>query len=377
MKIQGKFNEAIVYTDHIDNDSLNQIYAMLNIPAFANSKIRIMPDVHYGKGSVVGFTMTMNEYICPFVVGIDIGCGVDAYNLGQIEVDLPQFDKFLQSNIPSGRNVNDVRALDYFNLTSELENLIQKVTLKHYDRVLKSLGTLGGGNHFIELDKDKEGNVWLLIHSGSRYLGLAVFDYHQQVARNYIKKNFNGASAYYRNEYMLLKNEGAEYLFDMKLTQEYATLNRKVMASVLIEKYFGRKFKTIEHINSIHNYISFEDKIIRKGAISAQKDEMLIIPLNMRDGVIICRGKGSADWNYSAPHGAGRVLSRGHAKEVVSIEEFQQSMHGIYSTSVNTSTIDESPMAYKPAEMIIDTIGDSVEIINVAKPIYNFKSSGA
>lgn len=377
MKIQGKYNEAIVYTDLIDNDSLNQIYAMLNIPAFANSKIRIMPDVHCGKGSVVGFTMTMNEYICPFVVGIDIGCGVDAYNLGQTEVDLPQFDEFLQSHIPSGRNVNDVRALDYFNLTSELESLIQKVTLKNYDRVLKSLGTLGGGNHFIELDKDKEGNVWLLIHSGSRYLGLAVFDYHQQVARNYIKKNFNGASAYYRNEYMLLKNEGAEYLYDMKLTQEYAALNRKVMASILIEKYFGKIFKTIEHINSTHNYISFEDKIIRKGAISAQKDEMLIIPLNMRDGIIICRGKGSADWNYSAPHGAGRVLSRGRAKEVVSIEEFQQSMQGIYSTSVNKSTIDESPMAYKPAEMIIDAIGDSAEIINVAKPIYNFKSSGA
>jgi RNA-splicing ligase RtcB len=376
MKIQGKYNEAIVYSDLIDNDSLNQIYAMLNIPAFADSKIRIMPDVHCGKGSVVGFTMTMNEYICPFVVGIDIGCGVDAYKIGQAEVDLPEFDNFLQANIPSGRNVNELRALDYFDITNELEDLIQKVTLKNYDRVLKSVGTLGGGNHFIELDKDEEGNTWLLIHSGSRYLGLAVFEYHQQVARNYIKNKFHGASAYYRNEYMHLKNGGAEYLQDMKLTQEYAALNRKVMASIIIEKFFNRKFNNTKHINSTHNYICLEDKIIRKGAISAHKDKMLIIPLNMRDGILICRGKGNADWNYSAPHGAGRILSRGQAKESLSLDEYHQSMKGVFSTCVNNSTIDESPMAYKPAEMIIDAIGDSVEIITTAKPIYNFKSSG-
>lgn len=376
MKIQGKYNDAIVYTEIIDNESLNQIYQMLNIPAFADSTIRIMPDVHYGKGSVVGFTMTINDYICPFVVGVDIGCGVDAYKIGKFEVNLSEFDKFLQTNIPSGRNVNEIRALEYFHITPELENLIQKVTLKNYDRVLKSVGTLGGGNHFIELDKDKDENIWLLIHSGSRYLGLAVFEYHQQIARNYIKKTFSGASAYYRNEYMPLKDEGAEYLNDLKLTQDFAILNRKVMASILIEKFFNKKIKDIEHINSTHNYINFKDQIIRKGAISAQENEMLIIPLNMRDGILICKGKGNANWNYSAPHGAGRLLSRGHAKETISLDEFQKSMEGIYSTSVTTATIDESPMAYKSANMIMDTIGDSVEIISIAKPIYNFKSSG-
>jgi tRNA-splicing ligase RtcB (3'-phosphate/5'-hydroxy nucleic acid ligase) len=374
MDIIGRYNTAKVYTDIVDSETLSQIYQLLNIPAFADTQIRIMPDVHYGSGAVVGFTMTMNEFICPKVIGVDIGCGVNAYKIGQVDFSLPEFDTFLRANIPSGREVNSSRRDKYFDLTPELGALIEKVGLKDYDRIIKGIGTLGGGNHFIELSVDDEKNIWLIIHSGSRYLGLLVCEFHQQRAREQLINKFQGAGAYHNFEFMPVNEGGREYIEDMKLTQQYASTNRKIMAQVLIEGFFSKKFKACMSIESVHNYIDFTDKVIRKGAISAAKDKLVIIPMNMRDGSILARGKGNADWNFSAPHGAGRILSRGDAKELITMNEYKESMKGIYSTSVLESTIDESPMAYKSMDVILPKIQDTVEIISVLKPVYNYKA---
>jgi tRNA-splicing ligase RtcB (3'-phosphate/5'-hydroxy nucleic acid ligase) len=374
MDIIGRYNTAKVYTDIVDSETLSQIYQLLNIPAFADTQIRIMPDVHYGSGAVVGFTMTMNEFICPKVIGVDIGCGVSAYKIGQVDFSLPEFDTFLRANIPSGREVNSSRRDKYFDLTLELGALIEKVGLKDYDRIIKGIGTLGGGNHFIELSVDDEKNIWLIIHSGSRYLGLLVCEFHQQRAREQLINKFQGAGAYHNFEFMPVNEGGREYIEDMKLTQQYASTNRRIMAQVLIEGFFSKKFKACTSIESVHNYIDFADKVIRKGAISAAKDKLVIIPMNMRDGSILARGKGNADWNFSAPHGAGRILSRGDAKELITMNEYKESMKGIYSTSVLESTIDESPMAYKSMDVILPKIQDTVEIISMLKPVYNYKA---
>ncbi len=374
MKIQGKYNEAIIYTDEIDNAALTQIYGMLNIPAFANSNIRIMPDVHFGKGSVVGFTMSLNDYVSPGVVGVDIGCGVDAYKIGNVAINLKEFDEFVNNYIPSGRDTNSIRLTDYYSLSSDMEDLFIKVAKDNYDRIHKSIGTLGGGNHFIELDIDSDNNLWLMIHSGSRYLGVAVHDYHQSKAKAYMRKAFQGAGAFHGSEYLPINGEGEEYIQDMKLAQTYAATNREVMAKLFFDKYFNIKYKNVTCIKSVHNYIDFKDNIVRKGAISAHDGQQLVIPLNMRDGVLFCKGKENAEWNFSAPHGAGRVLSRGETKESVSMDAYVKSMEGIYSSSINSSTLDECPMAYKAKELIMDAIGDTVEILDVAKPIYNFKA---
>ena len=374
MDIIGRYNTAKVFTDIVDNETLSQIYQLLNIPAFADTQIRIMPDVHYGSGAVVGFTMTMNEFICPKVIGVDIGCGVSAYKIGQVDFSLPEFDAFLRANIPSGREVNSTRRDKYFDLTPELETLIEKVGLKDYDRIIKGIGTLGGGNHFIELSVDDEKNIWLIIHSGSRYLGLLVCEFHQQRAREQMINKFQGAGAYHGFEFLPVNEGGRDYIEDMKITQQYASTNRRIMAQVLIEGFFSKKFKACNRIESVHNYIDFTDKVIRKGAISAAKDKLVIIPMNMRDGSILARGKGNPDWNLSAPHGAGRILSRGDAKDLITMSEYQESMKGIYSTSVLESTIDESPMAYKSMDVIVPKIQDTVEIIATLKPVYNYKS---
>ncbi len=374
MNLIGRFNQAEVFTENIDNETISQIYQLLNIPAFADSQIRIMPDVHYGNGTVVGFTMTTNKYICPRVIGVDIGCGVSAFNIGKVDFELPEFDHYLRENVPSGRDVNSERKYNYFEPSKELLDLITKVGRKDYDRILKSVGTLGGGNHFIELAKDDEGNVWLQIHSGSRFLGVLVCDFHQQQARKYMIDKYKGAGAYHGFEFIDIDEGGMEYIEDMKLTQQYASTNRAVMAETLIEGFFKTRIKKCEQIESVHNYIDFKDNVVRKGAISARKDVKLIIPMNMRDGSLIARGKGNENWNISAPHGAGRLLSRSEAKELISLSEFQESMQGIYSTSVDVSTIDESPMAYKPMNEIVSKIHETVEIISIIKPIYNYKS---
>lgn len=373
MIIQGKYNSAEIFTENIDEESIRQIYNLLNTPGFVDSQIRIMPDVHAGKGSVIGFTMSFNNYIVPTVVGVDIGCGMNAYNIGKCDIDLNSLDKFIHEAIPSGKEVRVSPVESKFTESEELFRLIKKVTEDDFDRVIRSIGSLGGGNHFIELDKDPKNNIWLVVHSGSRNLGLKVCNYHQNMAKEYIKKKFNGSRAYNDIEFMPMDEGGSEYLEDMKITQEYALQNRNTMCMIILEKFFGKKIKDCESIISIHNYINFSDKIVRKGAISAHDGEKVIIPLNMRDGSIVAKGKGNKNWNYSAPHGAGRILSRSGAKKVVSLEAYKEAMKNVYSSNVNKSTIDESPMAYKPSEEIIELINDTANIDFIMKPIYNFK----
>lgn len=375
MKIQGKFNSAEIFTTNIDNESLRQIYNLLNNPGSQGSNISIMPDVHVGKGSVVGLTMTFNSYIMPSIIGVDIGCGMLAIKIGKATPDLNAFDSFIKENIPSGRSVNAKEQKNFFSPSKELKKLIEKVCPQEFTRVIKSVGTLGGGNHFIELEKDQEENIWLVVHSGSRNLGLKVCNFHQNQAKAFIKQEFSGAGAYHGMEYMPLESGGNEYLHDMSIAQEYAEINREVMCRVIVENFFNLKFSQCDQISSIHNYLNFSDKIVRKGAISAQKDQKLIIPLNMRDGSIVGTGKGNSQWNFSAPHGAGRILSRGEAKHKISLEEYKQSMEGIFSSCITKSTLDESPMAYKPSSEITELIHDTVDINFIMKPIYNFKST--
>ena len=252
--------------------------------------------------------------------------------------------------------------------------MIQKVAPAEHRRILLTIGTLGGGNHFLELDRDTEGNVWLIIHSGSRNLGLQVCRYHQNAARRSIKETFQGAGAFHGMEYMPLKNGGEEYLKDMQIAQAYAEENRQTMAAIIIEGFFKKRPANCKHISSTHNYVNFEDIIIRKGAVSAHKDEMVIIPLNMRDGCLLAKGKGNEAWNCSAPHGAGRLLKRSETKELISLEDYQKSMRGICSSCIRQDTIDESPMAYKDATELLELIGETVEIVSEMKPVYSFKA---
>lgn len=374
MEIQGKVNSATIYTENIDESSLSQIYNMLNNPCFANSNIAIMPDVHLGRGSVVGFTMTFNNYINPNVIGVDIGCGINAYKVGREKINLNDFDAFVHSNIPAGSNVHSSVQKNYVKENPKLNDLIKKVAPNEHKRIILSIGTLGGGNHFLELDIDENDNIWLVIHSGSRNLGLQVCSYHQRRAKQAIKKEFQGAGAYHGMEYMTFENGGEEYLDDMQIAQAYAEENRTVMARIIIEEFFRLKFADCEQVSSIHNYVNFKDNIIRKGAISAHKDEKLIIPLNIRDGCLVAKGKGNPAWNYSAPHGAGRLLKRSETKELISLEEYQESMKGIYSSCIREGTLDESPMAYKDSDEILKLIDDTVSVESMMKPVYNFKA---
>jgi RNA-splicing ligase RtcB len=374
---KGKYNVAKVYIDVIDPETVSQIYSFLNHPAFANTSIRIMPDTHAGKGSVIGFTMTLNNYVIPNIVGVDIGCGMLMYPIP--ETNLEKFDEFIKNNIPAGfaTHANEKELKEYLK-NSGYEYGIGKV-IQVANRVEqtpglaeRSLGTLGGGNHFIEIDHH-EGQNWLVIHTGSRNFGLKVCDYYQKKAKALMNEMFIG-DAYKNLEFLPLNNGGTEYLNSMRVAQWYAERNRDMILRTILTKFFNIK-SIAPAIECVHNYIG-KDNIIRKGAISAQEGERVIIPLNMRDGVIIGTGKGNKDWNYSAPHGAGRILSRKKAKEVIVLEDFQKSMDGIYTSCVNQDTLDESPMVYKDKELIISAIQDTVDIEFVMKPIYNFKAGG-
>lgn len=375
MKIQGKLNYAEIFTDYVDEQAMSQIYQLLANPAAEGSKIAIMPDVHAGRGSIVGLTMTFGNLIIPSIVGVDIGCGVFAVNLGLQQPNLDRFDKFIRKNLPSGKEVHSEPRSDLFSPSKDLEHLVEKVCPGDYQRIMCSMGSLGGGNHFLELDRDPGGNIWLLIHSGSRNLGLKVCDYHVSRAKEWIRKEFRGAGAWHQMEYIHIDEGGRDYLDDMKITQEFAYNNRKVMAEIIVSEFFKLNIKKLETISSIHNYYNFNDNTVRKGAISAHCNEKLVIPLNMRDGAIFGTGKGIAEWNFSAPHGAGRKFSRGKAKEVISLKAYRESMKGIFSSCIDTSTLDESPLAYKKSDHIIKATEESVNIDFIAKPIWNFKSS--
>lgn len=395
-----------IFTKNIEQEAIGQIDELLNQEAFKDSKIRIMPDVHAGKGCVIGFTGDLGDKVIPNIVGVDIGCGMLCVELGNIDLDLERLDNIIRQYVPSGFEVHDERKYKFL----KLQDLKCYRELKDTKRLERSIGTLGGGNHFIEIDIDEDDNKYLVIHTGSRNLGKQVAEYYQELANqlcNYNigeykekqkqlieeykekgrKQEIQSALEELRKEYQVNKNkipkdlaylEGQyreDYLHDMKICQEFACLNRKIIAIEIMKQlncelsFPGNNFETI------HNYISFEDNIVRKGAISAKKGEKVLIPMNMRDGCIIGIGKGNDDWNQSAPHGAGRIMSRMKAKETFNLDEYKESMNGIYTTSVNEETIDEAPFVYKPMEEIIDCIGDTVDIIKIIKPIYNFKAS--
>ncbi len=411
-------HDVKIFTDNIEENALEQISTLLSIDVFADKKIRIMPDVHAGAGCVIGFTGDLGDKVIPNIVGVDIGCGMRVLNLGKIEdIDYHAFNEHILANIPSGKIVREERfgfkplVHEEMDIYREAKKMVTELRcyrdLKYSDRINKAIGSLGGGNHFIELDKDDAGNVYLVIHTGSRNLGKQVAEIYQarvvkhltdgadeieetikrtieeykaagrrSELQNVIKtmrKSQQDAEPRLPRDLCYVEGENREdYLHDMRICQRWAVLNRKLISLLLLKFFPG--VNVVDEFESVHNYIS-DDNIIRKGSISATKGERCIIPLNMRDGSLICTGKGNPDWNQSAPHGAGRVLSRTQAYEQIKMEDFEASMSGIYSESVNDFTRDESPMVYKPAEEIIANIGDTVRIDIIIRPIFNFKAS--
>ena len=376
--MQGKYNSANIMIDEIDDVTRKQIQSFLNHPAFANSYIAIMPDCHAGKGAVVGFTMRMNDYIIPNVVGVDIGCGMLSARFNEENLDLLKFDKFIKKNIPSGFNIHNMQT-QISNVTLGVHNIeqIYKYCLlvgMDYEKAVKSLGTLGGGNHFIEAGYDSNGKICITIHSGSRNFGLRIANHFQNIAKKNLEKYF--LQDVYKDTEFLLANEqdGIDYLNAVTYGTKYADLNRRFMLQI-ISRFFDAEPTSI--ITSVHNFIG-DDHIIRKGATPARNGEMVIIPFNMKDGIAICKGKGSQKYNCSAPHGAGRILSRTKAKAQLNVEDFQKEMQdaGVYTTTATKDTLDEAPGAYKDKDIILQNIIETVDIIEMIKPIYNFKAGG-
>lgn len=424
-----------IFATTIDGKAINQIYELANSPAFENSKIRIMPDCHPGEGCVVGFTGTYTDKIIPNVVGSDLSCGMLTIELGKIDIDLSKLDKFIKENIPMGHNINDLayKNCEMMMFKKDFENLHCYNYLKNKEELLSAIGSLGGGNHFIEIDVDEEGNKYLVIHSGSRNLGTQVAKYYQNLAIKECKESqvsdeeireiadklkkqnrqveIPEAIQEYREEKQckepklakeLCYLEGKsmqDYLDDIVVCKEFANMSRRYMAERIIEHIFnqdgvgkdicGYVDKSCEtagydderisiHLTgfeTLHNYVDIEESIIRKGAIRALESERVLIPINMRDGSLICIGKGNEDYNYSAPHGAGRLMSRSEAKEILDLKKFEDTMKNVYTSSVNESTLDESPFVYKSMEEILNNIKDTVTVEKIIKPIYNCKAS--
>lgn len=405
LELNGKYNSAKIFTNNCETEAQSQIINLLNQPMIKDAKVRIMPDVHAGAGCTIGTTMTLTDKVCPNLVGVDIGCGMLVVKLGSHTIELETLDETIHRYIPSGFSIHDKPHYFTNERNLELEKLYCRDAI-NIDRAYKSIGTLGSGNHFIELDEDTDGNKYLVIHSGSRHLGLEVANFYQKAAyADLCKKGKADKQAVINTLIASLKTQGRQsdiqseiakltnafvpedlaycegqlfenYIHDMKIIQHYADINRQAIAEIIMRYTTDVYFNiTFNYFTTVHNYIDTDNMILRKGAVSAQKDETLIIPMNMRDGSLICIGKGNSDWNCSAPHGAGRLMSRSKAKQIVSMDEFEKSMTGIYSTSVCTSTLDESPMAYKPMDEIISNIGDTVDVVKTIKPIYNFKAS--
>lgn len=425
MELQGKYGTVIVYNDEVEETALSQIIKLINHPAAEGAHVRIMPDVHAGAGCVIGYTAKFVDKIVPNLIGVDIGCSVLTFKLGKrsiIGTSFDKLDKDIRRGIPSGR---DVRAKDFSDLEEifrkkiadgyklfanyrDFENSLHatcKIQNQDFGRAMKSLGTLGGGNHFIEVGVDEEDNLWLTIHSGSRNFGKRVAEHHQAIAEGKIikvddvefkrqveiikqtkkGKGIEAAIQQLNRQFRKATKTGLEYLtagdldayvYDMQLAQTFARLNRLAMAYEIIHYFYKLNLFELEMIESVHNYINFDDRIIRKGAVSAHANEKVVIPFNMADGLIIGVGKGNEEWNNSAPHGAGRKMSRSAAKEKVSLGDFQKVMQEshVWSTCVGKDTLDESPQAYKSAESIIGYLEPTVEIINRVKPLYNFKA---
>lgn len=361
-----KYNQVKVFTDQLEQSVEDQIRTMCDQPFMAECKVRIMPDVHVGKGCTIGTTMTIKDHVVPSMVGVDIGCGMLTVKLKEKDLNLPELDSFIRANIPSGRDVRERAHMGHGRINIEELRCYNKVQTR---RAKESLGTLGGGNHFIEVDKDDEGNLYLVIHSGSRNMGLRVAEFYQKKAHS---------AAKYENKldvpYELAPLTGRyleDYLADMELMQRFAVVNRQIMKEVILE---GLNLHEEESFSTIHNYIDMDSMILRKGAVSAKAGEILLIPINMRDGSLICTGLGNEDWNFSAPHGAGRLFSRRTAEESFTLSQFEKEMEGIYTTSVSQQTLDEAPMAYKPMESILRNITGTVTVDKIIRPIYNFKA---
>ena len=404
-ELQGKYSKAIVYSDDYDDKAVGQILKLCNQDFTKDAQIRVMSDYHFGAGCTIGFTADLGDKVVPNLVGVDIGCGMLTISLGKDPINLETFDKTVHKNIPHGFMGHDQKVVDF-------ESLKKVKCLNQFNKTHvfeKQIGSLGGGNHFIELDKDDEDNIFLVIHSGSRNLGKMVADFYQDLAieenkglgnlskkrleaierlkkegkthlieetLSQLLKKFESTDTKYPKDLCFLTGEKRkDYLHDMGICQQYASLNRRTMASILVQSMFQKDLKSFSQLETVHNYINFSDNIIRKGAVSARKGERLLIPINMRDGSLICVGKGNPEWNYSAPHGAGRVMSRSEAKKSLDISEFAETMKDVYSTTVSQATLDEAPMAYKSMESIIANIGDTVEVQKIIRPIYNFKSS--
>ena len=398
MEIKGQVNTAVCFAKVIEDEAIEQIRRMCDYEFTADSQIRIMPDVHAGKGCTIGTTMTVKDKAVPNIVGVDIGCGMYTVNLGQVEIDMEQMDAAAHF-IPSGLNVWEGRK-EHFDLLG----LRCYRGLKDAKRLERSLGTLGGGNHFIEIDQAADGTKYLVIHSGSRNLGKQVAEFYQRLAielnkgkeeyfakRDALIAEYKAAGR--RNEIQAalkaLKWEAREatipedlcfvygqyledYLHDVEICQRFARRSRELMAEIILQRL---GIEAVDAFHTIHNYIDTDEMILRKGAIAAHKGEKVLIPINMRDGSVLAIGKGNPDWNFSAPHGAGRIMSRTAAKENLNLDEYRREMEGIYTTSVNEATLDEAPMAYKSLSDIIDVISESVDVIEVLKPIYNFKAN--
>ncbi|MBE6677540.1 MAG: RtcB family protein [Ruminococcaceae bacterium] len=388
IKLQGKRNSAIVFTDKLDKSTKTQISSLLREEAYSDSKIRIMPDTHSGKHVAVGTTMTVSKRIAPALVGVDIGCGMEVVFLAERELDLEKLDGMIHSHVPAGAKIH-ATPLDAF----DLDSLICKANVDR-ERALRSLGTLGGGNHFIEVDRTESGELVLVIHSGSRQLGSDVASYYQEQAYRYqckkqrkrtkqsyydakdtglyyFSKSEKGAVKVKREEAILEGRLFDDYLHDLTVVTAFADLNRRTIAE-LICKQMG--LTVTDRFSCVHNYIDTEHMILRKGAISARLGERVIIPLNMRDGAVLGTGKGNPDWNFSAPHGAGRACSRTEAKYAFTVEDYRRQMEGIFTTTANEGSIDECPMAYKSPGRILGFIDETVSDIEIIRPIYNFKA---
>lgn len=397
MKIIGKQNEAIVYGDTIEDSAIEQIKILCDQIFVKGSKIRIMPDVHTGVGCTIGMTMTITDKVVPNIVGVDIGCGMYTVCLGKIDIDFEKLDTVVHG-IPSGKNVWEGRQKKF-----DLTVLNCYRNLKDTKRIERSIGTLGGGNHFIEIEKTQQDIKYMIIHTGSRNLGKQVANYYQDMAIDLQK----GKQEYFQKRDEMIaqyKKEGRrkelqqalktivwtqkklqipkelcflygkymeQYMHDIAICQQFAKENRELIAQKIME---AMAWKAQETFHTVHNYIDVKENIVRKGAISAKKDEKVLIPINMKDGSILAIGKGNAEWNHSAPHGAGRLYSRSQAKEQFTLQQYQKEMEGIYSTCVTEKTLDESPMAYKKLEDIVNAVQQTVDVIEVMKPIYNFKA---
>ena len=408
--IRGKYTDAVVYATLVEDGVLEQLQAIVDAPFTEGEDIRIMPDCHVGVSVCIGFTSTIrNKKACPFHIGVDISCGVLTVKLGKVDINLEAFDDIVHRTIPAGTAIHDGRVVRF----PELQDLKCYRSLKDTKRIERSLGTLGGGNHFIELDRGADGSVYLVIHTGSRNLGKQIAEYYQELADELV--NHNKAGYYEKRDEIIAtyKAEGRrseiqdalaafraswedqnlnvvpkdlawlegryfdDYLHDSEIAARYAHLNRLTIADLIIKAYFGKDYAIddFEHFETVHNYIDTEDMVIRKGAISAHEGEKVLIPISMKDGALICVGKGNPDYNMSAPHGAGRRLSRKAANETLSMDEFRKEMDGIYSTSVDESTLDESPMAYKGLDDILPMLEGTCEVVEHIRPIDSFKAT--